>query len=507
MTVLSRVGAAVDKLVGLYDPIRGLRRQVARGMLTRAYEGASTKDGWKTKRSGASANADHRADAATLRARSRSLTQNVPYIAQGLRSLVASVVGTGIVPRWIGDDADLHDTLWKQWASVCDADGRHDIYGLQAAAYRAMQQDGEVLIRIRPRLLSDRLPVPMQLQLLEIDWLDSTKTVAAGASQIINGVQYDYLGRVEGYWLFEQHPGEPVLGSRAARPQSYFVPGQNVIHLYAAERPGQGRGFPRIAPVIARVRDFQLYEDAELQRKNLETRLAVLATGNVSDLANPPSPGESVDTAAAKVGDLGPLAGGQIMQVPGSTSLTVIEPKVAPGYVEYCKYQLHIIAAGWGVTYAMMTGDTSESSFSSERAARQNFQREAEMEQWVNFIPKFCDRVARAFSDAAELAGKVKRANYNIDHSTPKWDYVNPVQDVQADMMEISAGLSSFSEKLRRRGYKPDLVFQELQEDIAKLKDGGTLDVLLMLQKGKQLVEDPGSPVDGGGKAANKTKS
>lgn len=490
MKLLSSIGTAVDRLVGLYDPIRGLRRQVARGMLTRAYEGASIKDGWKTKRPGASANADHRADAATLRARSRSLTQNVPYIAQGLRSLVASVVGTGIVPRWLGDDADVHDTLWKQWAPVCDADGRHDMYGLQAAAYRAMQQDGEVLIRLRPRLLSDRLPVPLQLQLLEIDWLDSTKTVANGTSQIINGVQYDYLGRAEGYWLFERHPGEPFVTGRV-RPQSYFVPAQNVIHLYAAERPGQGRGFPRISPVIARVRDFQLYEDAEAQRKNLETRLAVLATGNVSDLANPPSPGETVDTAAAKAGDLGPIAGGQIVQVPGATAITVLEPKVAPGYVEYCKYQLHIIAAGWGVTYAMMTGDTAESSFSSERASRLNFQREAEMEQWINFIPKFCDRVARAFADAAELAGKVKRASYNIDHSTPKWDYVNPVQDVQADMMEISSGLSSFSEKLRRRGYKPDLVFQELHEDIDKLKASGVLDVLLVMQKGRVLVAEP----------------
>jgi lambda family phage portal protein len=484
MNMLSRIGAAVDRFVGIYDPVRGLRRQVARTMLSRAYEGASIKDGWRPKRAGASANADHRADAATLRARSRSLTQNVPYIAQGLRSLVASVVGTGIVPRWIGGDADLFDTLWKQWVPVCDADGRHDIYGIQAAAYRAMQQDGEVLIRLRPRLPSDRLPVPLQLQLLEIDWLDSMRTHPQGTSQVINGVQYDYLGRVEGYWLFERHPGEPIASGHV-RVASYFVPAQNVIHLYTADRPGQGRGFPRISPVIARVRDLQTYEDAELQRKNLETRLSVVAAGNVAEMANPPSPGESVDTTAAKAGELGPLAGGQIMQIPGASQLTVVEPKVAPGYVEYCKYQLHIIAAGWGVTYSMMTGDTSDSSFSAERAARMNFQREAEMEQWVNFIPKFCDRVCRAFADAAELAGKVKRANYDVDHSTPKWGYVNPVQDVQADMMEISSGLSSFSEKLRQRGYKPDMVFREYQDDIEKLKAAGILDVLLLLQKGR----------------------
>ena len=40
-------------------------------------------------------------------------------------------------------------------------------------AYRAMEQDGEVLIRLRARRLEDGLPVPLQIQVLEIDWLDS----------------------------------------------------------------------------------------------------------------------------------------------------------------------------------------------------------------------------------------------------------------------------------------------------------------------------------------------
>ncbi len=56
---------------------------------------------------------------------------------------------------------------------------------------------------------------------------------------------------------------------------------------------------------------------------------------------------------------------------------------------------------------------------------------------------------------------------------------------MQADLAEISGGLSSFSEKLRRRGYKPDLVFTELKRDLDRLRADGTLDVLLQLQTGK----------------------
>lgn len=484
--ILHRVGLFFDRLVAVRDPFAALSRHRARQLLARAYEGASKKDGWNPRRAGASANTDHMADAGTLRVRARALVQNVPYIAQGLRSLVANVIGTGITPRWLGADADIYDTLWKQWGAVCDADGRLDIYGMQAAAYRAMEQDGEVLIRLRARRPDDNLPVPLQLQLLEIDWLDSSKTMPSGNDQIVNGIHYDALGKVVGYWLFDQHPGEVGVKFRG-RATSHFVPASSIIHLYTPDRPGQGRGFPRLAPVIARVRDLQLYEDAELQRKNLETRLGVVASGDVEQMANPPSPGEAVDTAAAKTGDLGPLQSGSIVKIPGASTLTVIEPKAAPGYVEYVKYQLHLIAAGFGVTYEMMTGDVSQTSFSSARVRLQDFRREAEFTQWNIFIPKFCDRICRAFVDAAHLAGKVQRTNYQVEYSTPKWDYVNPEQEVRADLAEIAGGLSSFSEKLRRRGYKPDLVFAELQSDIQKLKDAGTLDVMLQLLKGKPL--------------------
>lgn len=484
---LHRVGTAVDRLVSLYDPDRALTRHRSRLLLARAYEGASKKDGWNPKRPGASANTDHAADAATLRARSRSLTQNVPYIAEGLRALCAAVIGTGISPRWLGANAAKYDALWKQWAPLCDADGRHDIYGVQAAAYRAMQQDGEVLVRLRTRRADDGLPVPLQLQLLEIDWLDSSLTATRSGFDIINGIQYDTLGRVMGYWLFDQHPGE-LVGQLRGRTSSRFVPAASIIHLARKERPGQGRGFPRLSPVIARVRDLQLYDDAELQRKNLETRLGVLASGNVAEMANPPAPDEAVDTSAAKAGDLGPLHSGGITQLPQGLELTLVEPKAAGGYVEYCKFQLHLIAAGFGVTYEMMTGDVSEVNYSSARVARLNFQRQCEVEQWAEFIPGFCDRVCRAFAEHVELAGLAPR-DYGFEHSTPKWDYVNPEQDVKADLAEIAGGLSTFSEKLRKRGYKPDQVFAEWKSDMDTLKRLGILDVMLMLLKGKTMDE------------------
>lgn len=490
----------IDRMVGYFAPMAGLRRTIARDQLQRAYEGASRRDGWRPNRAGASANTDHAMDAAELRARARSLAQNVPYVARAIETLVSHTVGTGIAPRSLAPkaQADRIDALWDRWVEQSDADGLGNFYSLQARAYRAMEVDGEVLIRIRPRAASDGLAVPMQLQLLEIDWLDSNKNGTVGGNSVVNGIEYNVLGQVAAYWLFDQHPGE--LRGKLKGGASRAVPASRIIHLYRPERPGQGRGFSRLAPVIARVRDLQLYEDAELSRKNLETRLAVLASGDLQHLQQPDA---EAGAAALNPGDLGQLASGGITAIPAGMNVTVVEPKAAPGYVEYVSQFLHLIASGLGVPYESMTGDMSGVNFSSARIRRMDFKRDVESLQWLLLVPQLCQRVRAAFYEYAAMAGELPRGNYRDDWSTPKWDYVNPVQDVAADAAEIAAGLASPSEKLRQRGYKPELVFSELKADLDRLQADGVLPLLFAMKSGNaQAAIDLSDPYGDGKKPA-----
>lgn len=466
---------------------------------TRAYEGASPRDGWRPRRAGASANTDHRADATPLRVRARALVQNVPYIARGLQALVSNVIGTGISPRSLATPkraAKALDTLWSAWAHVADADGLFDVYGLQAAAYRAMEQDGEVLIRRRTRRAEDGLPVPLQLQLLEIDWLDTAKQgTAPGGGNIVNGIEYDPLGRVRAYWLHDSHPGDQFAAKRSTASRA--VSAADIIHLFAPGRPGQGRGVSRLACVIARARDLMLYEDAELQRKNLEARLGVLASGDATAMANPrdfsPGPGgnsegtAAADPAAARIdGDLGQLPSGGVLELPPGLNLTAFDPKPGTQMIDYCKWQLHMIAAGIGVPYEAMTGDMREVNFSSARVRLIDFRRDCEQMQWLVLIPRMLARMWEWFVEAANLAGAVRGVDTRVDWSTPRWDYVNPEQDVKADIEAIGAGLLSPSEALRRRGYKPDEVFEEIGRDFAALQASGALQFMSFMRNPNQ---------------------
>jgi len=514
---------ALDRVIGYFDPSSALRRVVDRIRLQRAYEAASPRDTWKPRRGGASAQADHFADATMLRAKARALVQNVPYIASSMDALVANVIGTGIMPRFTGDQGDKLNKLFAQWADVCDADGRLDFFGMQAAAYRAMEQDGEVLVRLRPRRPADNLPVPLQLQLLEIDWLDSTRNSLLGGSAgvpagnvVIEGIEYDSIGRVAAYWLWDQHPGDATL-LRGFRNFSKRVPASSIIHLFDPKRPGQGRGITRLAPVITRTRDTQLYEDAEIARKNLEARLSVLVSGDASMMANEnqllaTGNGAADTNAARRTGDLGELASGSITEVPPGSTIETVEPKAAGGYVEYVKHQLHIITAALGVTYEMATGDMSEVNFSSARVRLQDVRRGFEHTQWMIVIPRHTRPCADAFARAAIDAGKVPEgAKYVLEYDTPKWDYVNPAQEANADALQVATGLSSLSAKLRARGENPDKVFAEIGADFNRLGDmkvgnQSVLDILFFLQKGSvrmaDLAADDGAPASG--KAAKK---
>ena len=194
---------------------------------------------------------------------------------------------------------------------------------------------------------------------------------------------------------------------------------------------------------------------------------------------------------------LGELASGGITEVPPGLTLTSIEPKAAPGFVEAVKRTQHDIAAGIGVPYESMTGDMDKVNFSSARIRRIDYKRSIEQRQWLLIIPQLCQRVRRVWMEFAVMGGVIREAESATDWSTPKWEYVNPVQDVAADVAEVAGGLSSLSEKLRQRGYKPDLVFSELKSDLDRLQADGVLPLLMALKSGNaQAAMDMADPYD-----------
>ncbi|KWC82756.1 portal protein [Burkholderia cepacia] len=453
----------LDRMIASVSPEWGMSRMRARMALdaVRGFDGAKRGPraaGWRA--GGASANAELAPALATLRNRSRDLIRNNGYIKHAISVKVANLVGTGIRAKF--SDKKLQK-LWKKWVKQCDAAGLLDFNGIQAQSYRAMEESGEVFVRFRVRLAEDGLDVPLQLQVLESDYLDSTKTgPTTNGGFIITGIQFDAIGRRVGYWFFDRHPGEIATVPRDM--QSHFVPASEVIHLFdAIKRPGAVRGFPEFATSIWKVRDLDEYQDAELVRKKIEACFAAFVkTNDESFQAGRPTSLAAADGDGHRVEALSP---GMIEYLRANEEVQFAAPAASNGYEEHVRIELRAIAAGSDLTYEQLTGDYSQVNFTSGRMGKMEFKRIMEQKQWLIVIPMLCDRVASRFVTTAYLAGKSKLAECDVTWTPERIEFIDPMREASGLIALIEARLKSRVQGIRELGDDPEEVDSEILRD------------------------------------------
>ncbi|MFW7382405.1 MAG: phage portal protein [Oligoflexus sp.] len=410
--------------------------------------------GWKNLSS--SINSESERSLATIVSRSRYLAINNPYAKRGVNAIPSHVVRRGIIPNLPGT-SKLEAAL-KEWAgsNACDFDGRHNLYGLQWLAMKAIVESGEVLIRRRLTKLDSRLDVPLQLQVLEPDFLDFGKP---GTKQ---GIEFDSYGRRVAYWLFEEHPAEAGSKNRS----SIRVPAADIIHAFETIRPGQIRGIPWLTPIIIRLKDFDEYEDAQLVRQ----KIAACLVGVIHDM--------EMDEPAGKIkeDEWSTFSPGSWEILPPGKTVTFNNPPTVQGYGEYTSQQLHAISAGLMLPYEVLTNDYSQVNFSSSRMSLLEFYKSVEHWQWHIMIQQVCNPIYGWFKDVAAILGIGNDAT-PVTWGLPKREYVDPMKEIKAQILSIRAGLTTLSNELRKSGEDPKELFEEYASDLALLDELGiTLD-------------------------------
>lgn len=445
------------------SPQRALRRyqaKVTAANLRRSYEAASKSRGSEAWRAGTtSADSEISAAGSTLRARSRELVRNNPLAAQAVQVLVNNLVGYGIRPRAATPSEETNkaiDALWERWAKTCDAHGHTNFEGLLSLAVREMIEGGEVLaIRRRTRRAGPR-DVPLRIELYEGDHLDDARmSVRGNGPRIAQGIEYDATGRRRAYWMFPDHPGDNTPGLWK-RLESVRVPAEDVAHLFERQRV-QNRGVPWGAPAMKALRELGDWQEAELTRKRIEASVAGFVFGDIDDSQRSIAPvvngpdGQPVEQ----------FEPGMIAYVEGGKDIKFNQPSAHPGIREWNMVQMHIIASGYRVPYAMMTGDYSQFNFSSSRAALNEFRRMITAVQWLTIVPMLCERIWAWWVEAAWTAGLIDLEEVPVEWAPPRFESVNPWQDAQTDKLEVRSGFASLKEKVAERGFNYRDVFEE----------------------------------------------
>jgi lambda family phage portal protein len=394
-------------------------------------------------------------DLETLQTRSRDAVRNNPYAANILDVIVANAIGTGIKPQSLAADKAAIDALWLDWTDYADVDGMQDFYGLQGLILRCVAESGECFVRFK---INRNQAVPLQLQVLESEFLENTTTLLPNGNRIVGGIELNPQSRRIAYHLHKNYPGDHAFeGDEVVR-----IPAKEILHIYKPLRPGQVRGEPWLARVLLKLHDLDQYDDAELVRK----KTAAMFAGFVTRL----------DPESSMLGEGAPNKVGQAFAGLEPGTMQFLEPgedvrfsqpgDVGGTYEAFMRQQLRSIAVGMGITYEQLTGDLSGVNYSSIRAGLVEFRRRIAMIQHHLMVFQLCRPVWNRWFELAILSNQL---HLNVDPKV-KWipqgfDWVDPLKDIKAQVMSIQNGLKSRAEIVSELGYDVEDIDQEIAAD------------------------------------------
>ena len=405
-----------------------------------------------------------------LLARSRELVVTNGYAANACEAWAANLVGDGIKPSSLLEDGDLRDKvqrLWLAWTDEADADGLTDFYGLQAMVAREMFVAGECFVRLRPRRAEDGLTVPLQLQLLQSEMLPFEKTeTAANGNRIRCGIEFDRVGRRVAYHFRRRHPGDST-DQGAVIPETVRVPAADVLHVYRPIDAGQIRGLPHIAPAMVRLFLLDQYDDAELDRKKTAAMFAGFITRTAPE---EPMMGEAeADPDGAAIASLEP--GTMQVLLPGEDVKFSSPADVGGGYEAFQYRTLLAVSASLGLPYHLVTGDVRQANYSSLRAELVEFRRRIGQLQHGVLAHQLCRPVWWRWLEMAVISGALDAdpaAARPVQWIPPRWDWVDPLKDIQAQVLAMEAGITSRRKVVEATGYDIEEVDRENAADAAR---------------------------------------
>lgn len=457
----------LENMIAAVSPETAARRERARlqvdayRMVRAAYDGASVgrrTSGWR--RVSTDANAETMGGAlGRLRDSSREMIRNNAHASRAVSVMAQSIVGAGIIPSFVTPDKKAQpeaEAVAREFldTEAIDAGGQMDLYGLQALGARAVFEGGEIVFRRRRRLAKDGLPLAFQVQALEPDFIDSTKDGSLESGNfVVQGVEFNAIGRRVAYWLFDEHPGSR---SNYRITPSRRVPAEDVIHAYRIDRPGQVRGVPWLAPVMLAIGDYADLADAYRMRQKIAACFAAFVVdaeggGSASPLV------QATDASGVAIEAFEP---GMIEHLPAGKDIKFAVPPGVDGLPEVSAISLREIAVGIGMPPFVLSGDYGAINFSAGRLGWLDFQRGITDYQNRIQIMMICRRIEAWFREAMAIERGIVVPFRGV-WTPPAREMVNPKEEIDTMVSEVRAGRMTPQQMVRRAGRDPESHFEE----------------------------------------------
>lgn len=437
-----------------------------------------------------------------LRARSREQAASNDYARRFVALSKSNIVGPhGVTfqarikdPNGIQDGManDAVEAAWAAWGASrnCDVTGLLNWVEMQHLFIESVVVDGEVLLRKIYGKAAGAHGYALQFldpELLDVDF----NKELGGGSYIKFGIEFNQWGRPQAYHLIDSDPSQSDYAYRARKYMR--VPADQIIHAFCVERVGQKRGIPWMATALSRMQMLNGYEDAAITN----ARIGASKMGFFKSSDGQGYGGDEVDAAGNLITDVAP---GTFEQLPSGVELSSWDPAYPNGeFGAFMKSCLRGISAGLGVSYNSLANDLEGVNFSSIRSGVQE-----DRESWKTLQEWMIGRLhtvvytdwlrAQLLMQNILVFGKplnpLREEKYRqVSWQARRWQWVDPLKDIKAQIEAINNGLRSRSDVIREQGRDPDDVWSEIERE-RKTLDAMGINVSNVYTQEPEIVDD-----------------
>lgn len=416
----------------------------------------------------------------TMRQRSRDAYMNSPIATAAIRSCRTNCVGEGLSLspkvdyKTLGMTKEQAEKLeddiekeWKLWSESvhCDVKGIHTFMELQQIAFLSWLMNGDCFaLPVYIDNHNPMIPYLLRVKLVEGDlvsspgeygdYVDLYKRCRETGNRIVNGVEIDKNGTVVAYHFCSGYHSE-ATNKKWTRVQAFGdkTGNPNVLHIFDAERCGQYRGVPFLAPVLETIKQLTRYQEAEIMAAVINGLFAVFIKtddGNASiDFAGVEDDEETDEDDERKY----ELGNGLVNYLKPGESIDIADAKrpntnFDPFISAFCKY----VGAALEIPVEVLLMQFTNSYSASRGALLQAWKGFRMRRSW--FAKDFCQPVYELFLSEAISTGRIHAPGYFLDPIIRKaycgavWNgpaagQLDPVKEAEGAELRIKNGLST----------------------------------------------------------------
>jgi len=435
--------------------------------------------------------------------RSVDLVNNDPNAAGITEAFATTIVGAGLRPQprinaemlGIDDDeadriAEAQKYLFALWEPFADVQRRLSFGAMTYLAQRNMIEFGEYLFLVR-MVKPDPL-MPFALRLMAVNPLRlRTPSDKVRQDNMHDGVEVDADGAPRAYWIKKSERGSvplPDTSKHFLRIPARRGHRVNVLHGFISRDPEQVRGIPEFAAGMKFFRDMSDYLDAELVANVVTAAFSMFIELSPEKIPLYPAQEFRTDYETVYRGDgttfersYQEMVPGQIMYGNAGEKPHVISAQ-RPGatFEPFVRTIAKSLANSVGVPHPVLFRDFEGMNYASYRSAM--------LEAWRVFKARrvwlaqgIAQPTYRMLIEEAYLRGRLKVRNFYsrmAELTAAEWigppkGQIEPVKEVQADVIAIQNNLKSREETILERGGDLNTTFKKLGKEQARLKEQG----------------------------------